>query len=459
MKKNIVIVILLAWFSRGLHAQSRPSPDRLQVSADGHFLSHANNAPFFWLGDTGWELFHRLDSGEIKQYLDNRAAKGFTVIQAVVLAEMDGLHRPNRYGQLPLVADDPLRPNEAYFKLIDSTVAWAAARGLYMALLPTWGDKVTPNWGAGPVIFDSARAYQYGKWISNRYKNNPNIIWILGGDRPAVRDTADWRPIWRAMAKGLHDGATHTCLIAYHPWGGSNSTSQWIHQEPWLNINMFQSGHGAGHDVPCWELVTRDRQLTPAKPTLDAEPNYEDHPVSPWPKWNTDSGYFRAYDVRKQLYRSVFAGACGVTYGHHAVWQFMSAREEAINYPDRGWINAMDRPGAFQAGYLRRLMDHYPGVNQVPGNDWILTANGIKGNYQQACHSKDGRVAMVYEPVGQPITISLQQLHWQQTKATWFDPRTGSSQAAPPAGNTPALTFTPPTTGIENDWVLILERL
>ena len=108
---------------------------------------------------------------------------------------------------------------------------------------------------------------------------------------------------------------------------------------------MFQSGHGGGHDVACWNLARRDFEYTPAKPTLDAEPNYEDHPVNPWPKWDIGKGYYRDYDVRKQCYRSVFAGACGVTYGHHAVWQFMNAKEATINYPDRGWINAMDRPG------------------------------------------------------------------------------------------------------------------
>ena len=129
-----------------------------------------------------------------------------------------------------------------------------------------------------------------------------------------------------------------------------------IHTEEWLHMNMFQSGHGGGHDQPVWEMVTHDRNTSPAKPTMDAEPNYEDHPVNSWPSWDPANGYFRAYDVRKQIYRSVFAGACGVSYGHRAVWQFLSSREEKINYADRYWTEAIDRPSAFQAGYLRRLM-------------------------------------------------------------------------------------------------------
>ena len=92
-----------------------------------------------------------------------------------------------------------------------------------------------------------------------------------------------------------------------------------------------------------------------------------------------------ANDVCKQCYRSVFAGACGVTYGHHAIGQFMSAREEAINYPDRGWINAMDRPGATQVGYQKNLIASRPLLNRVPDNTIILKGQGEKAEQMEAC--------------------------------------------------------------------------
>ncbi|RFM26409.1 glycoside hydrolase family 140 protein [Deminuibacter soli] len=453
-KMGLLLCFVLTAFKIG----AQPLTDRLKVSTNGHYLQHTNGQAFFWLGDTGWELFHRLDAAEIKQYLDNRAAKGFNVIQAVALAEFNGLRKPNRYNQLPLVNENPATPNPAYFALIDSTVKWSQQRGLYLALLPAWGDKVTPHWGDGPVVFDSINAYTYGRWLGNRYKNNTNIIWILGGDRPAVKDSNDWRPIWRAMAKGILDGTANQCLIAYHPWGGSNSTSQWIHKESWLDVNMFQSGHGGGHDVPCWELVARDRQLTPAKPTLDAEPNYEDHPVNPWPKWNPDNGYYRDYDVRKQLYRSVFAGACGVTYGHHAVWQFMSAREEAVNYPDRGWMNAMDRPGAVQAGYLRRLMESHTQLNRIPDSSLLLTPNGRGGEHMEACRDEAGTYAMVYLPIGRKIAVNTQSIKSAQLSCAWFNPRTAQTQAAGTMPNTGTVTIEPPVTGVGYDWVLVIKQ-
>jgi len=455
---RLFLSLIIAFvFNCNVSAQSLFTHGRLHISENGHYLQFEDGTPFFWLGDTGWELFHRLTLAEIKQYQDNRSAKGFTVIQAVALAENDGLRMPNQYGEMPFKNLDPTQPNEKYFRVIDSAVHMAYRRNLFIGLLPTWGDKVTKLWGEGPVVFDSVNAYVYGKWIANRYKNDPNIIWILGGDRPAVNDSSDWRPVWRAMARGIIDATNHHCIISYHPWGGSNSTSQWIRNEPWLDINMFQSGHGSGHDADCWDLVHRDFNYKPAKPTLDAEPNYEDHPVNPWPKWNVDNGYFRAYDVRKQCYRSVFAGGCGVTYGHHAVWQFMNAKVEAINYPDRGWINAMDRPGAFQVGYLRKLMESRPLLERVPDNSIIVSGQGEKGEHMEAFRAADKSYLMVYMPVGKTISISTANLEGA-INGWWFNPRDGKSVGINHLQKTDVMEFTSPTTGVQNDWVLVLDQ-
>lgn len=224
-RRYAACIIITFVFGTHVLGQSLFKHGRLKVTGNGHYLQFTDGTPFFLLGDTGWELFHRLTLGEIKQYLDNRAAKGFTVIQAVALAEFDGLRKPNQYGELPFKNLDPSKPNDKYFKVIDSTIHMARQRNLFVGLLPTWGDKVTKLWGEGPVVFDSVTAYTYGKWIGNRYKKEPNIIWILGGDRPALSDSADWRPVWRAMAKGIIEATQHQCIITYHPWGGSNSTS------------------------------------------------------------------------------------------------------------------------------------------------------------------------------------------------------------------------------------------
>ena len=82
----------------------------LRVSENHRFLVTTDGRPFFWLGDTAWELFHRLNREEAAVYLADRAGKGFTVIQAVALAELDGLSTPNASGRGPLHDHDPTRP-------------------------------------------------------------------------------------------------------------------------------------------------------------------------------------------------------------------------------------------------------------------------------------------------------------------------------------------------------------
>jgi hypothetical protein len=429
---------------------------RIQVHLDARFLMTATGMPFFWLADTAWELFHRLTRDEARRYLANRAQKSFTVIQAVILAEFDGLRAPTPDGLLPLEDGDPTRPNEAYFAHVDEVIRMAAGYGLYIGLLPTWGDKVTPMWGAGPAVFDEENARVYGEFLGRRYAEDTNIIWILGGDRPAVHVGQDWRPLWRAMAAGIKEGAGGQPLITYHPPGGLHrSTSVHLHEEEWLDFNMIQSGHGGGHDVPVWEAIARDYALAPTRPTVDAEPNYEDHPVSPWPSWDPANGYFLDDDVRRQSYRSVFAGGCGVTYGHHSIWQFCSTRYTPVNHPNRYWWEAMDRPGAAQMVHLRQLMESRPYFSRIPDDSLIRSENGAGGEHLTATRDRDGRYAMVYFPDAvRSATIDLSQISGP-LKAWWYDTHTGLSQQIGEFPNAGEQRFTTPLEW--HDWVLVLD--
>ena len=117
----------------------------------------------------------------------------------LALAELDGLNDPNPYGQKPLVNNDPTQPNDAYFQHVDWIVSKANSLGIYVGFLPTWGDKWNQKWGVGPEVFTPANARAYGEWLGRRYADDSNIIWILGGDRPA--ETNSHKEITRAMAR------------------------------------------------------------------------------------------------------------------------------------------------------------------------------------------------------------------------------------------------------------------
>ena len=180
-------LILTVGLSLTAHTRAAADLPLLRVSDNHRFLVTADGAPFFWLGDTAWELFHRATREDAERYLRNRADRRFTVVQAVALAEFDGLHVPNAYGERPLRDDDPTQPNEAYFAHVDWIVARANELGLYVGFLPTWGDKWNKKWGIGPEIFTPANAETYGAWLGARYRA-AGLIWILGGDRPVESD-------------------------------------------------------------------------------------------------------------------------------------------------------------------------------------------------------------------------------------------------------------------------------
>jgi hypothetical protein len=302
---------------------------------------------------------------------------------------------------------------------------------------------LTAPWGEGPRIFDlenldSARAYCC--WLGSRYARFNHLVWVLGGDRPArlAGDEAlfpvkngvdagfpsdmDWTPIWRAMASGLKESGAKQ-LIAYHPQGGTQSSSVFLHEESWLDLNAIQSGHGGGHDVPVWESVSRDYQLTPPKPTFDAEPNYEDSPVSPWPVWDPATGFFDDFDVRKQIYRSIFAGGCGAVYGNHCVWQFASDRYEPVLEVRFDWKQALIQPGAEGILHLRALLESVDFLEMYPQQSRLLSEHGARGSHARAMGSDS--VSLIYVPDGRTIEVDL---GWAQGKSVLvgeFDPRNG----------------------------------
>nr|MDQ3010992.1 DUF4038 domain-containing protein [Acidobacteriota bacterium] len=349
MKRIVQLLLALgltfAVFDHSPSAQQRVQ--RLKVSDNHRFLVQANGSPFFYLGDTAWELFHRLNREEADRYLKNRASKGFTVIQAVALAELDGLNDPNAYGHRPLVDNDPVKPdvkdgaNNDYWDHVDYIVKRAESMGLYIGFLPTWGDKWNKKWGVGPEVFNVQNAGVYGEWLGQRYKDAPNIIWILGGDRPVENDVQ--KEIIRLMALGLRKGDGGAHLMTLHPTGGQGS-SEIFHNDDWLDFNMRQNGHTPEFN-PRYEQTRADYDRTPIKPVLDGEPIYEDHPVSFKAK---EFGHSVAADVRRPLYWNLFTGACGHTYGHHSVWQMAQAGRNPVNNPLLPWQQAMDQPRAAQ---------------------------------------------------------------------------------------------------------------
>lgn len=454
MLKNALIWGITLLGTTSLLAQ--PMPTRLHVSADGHTLATEAGAPFFWLGDTAWNYFARLSQSEAKQYLDDRVAKGFTGIQAHILPWT--LQTRHVHGQTAFLNGDFDQPNEAYWQHVDTLMRMATERGFYVAVLPVWCRTYTEpapkgTDGSNVVLTDSAKAYRYGRFLGNRYRANTNLIWVLGGDRRPTR-----HGVYRQLAKGLTetyaDGNPDQILLTYHPPGGTfrppaTSTGEFYHQEPWMDFNMIQSGHAL--ENRSYQRIAEDYVRQPVKPTFDAEPCYEQHSI----KHDFKNGHFISWHVRRRAYWSVLAGAFGFTYGGNGIWQM--DKPDDLMEPDHFshfWYDALDHEGATQMKHLRTLIETLGVDRLVPDSTRLRSAAGTVDDRVQV--ARDHAFLVAYITDGHAISLDLSRLAGKRLSGFWFDPRTGGRQAIGKLTRQTNRSFTPPTTGPEQDWVLVV---
>lgn len=457
---GLVLLVWLGFLIRTGSAQETPrsgpswdmSHGPLKVSSNGRFLVHEDGTPFFYLGDTAWELFHRLNREDAERYLENRRGKGFTVIQAVCLAELDGLNTPNPYGDLPLTNNDPATPATTpgndpgdatqydYWDHVDYIVERARAKGIYIGMLPTWGSHVVSG------VLNAGNAEAYGRFLGQRYAGKP-ILWILGGDRSA----SGYEAVWRALAKGIAIGVSGSedyskVLMTFHPPGGGSSAS-WFHNDAWLDFNMLQTGHCYNDS---YSMIVREYNRTPVKPVMDGEPMYEDHPIC----FNTSNGYATDVEVRRYAYWDLFAGAHGHTYGCHNIWQMYAPGRSPISWARKYWYDSLDLPGAWDMMHLRNLILSRPFLSRVP--DQSIVADAYTGNDHLRATRGDG-YAFVYTPTGWNFTVNLGKISGTTVRAYWWNPRDGSSTVIGDYANSGTQGFTPPSSGTGNDWVLVLD--
>ena len=436
---------------------SKMNLPKLKVSEDARSLVTEKGDLFFYLADTAWELFHRLTLDEPRIYLEDRARKGFNISQAVALGEINGLTTPTPNGHLPLKDLDPTKPLEPYWAHVDQVIDMANDLGLYIAFLPTWGEKwqSTPvGWG-GVSIFNPDNARLFGRWLGKRYRDK-GIIWVLGGDRPVTDSTEG--EIIRQMAHGLAEGDAGNNLMTFHPPGGQSS-SKYVHAESWLDFHMQQTGHDRGRES--YKIMAHDWELQPPRPFVNGEPVYEAHPNA---FKQGLAGWSNHHDVRRELYWSICEGAAGFAYGVHSIWQFYDETREGVNAPRATWKKSLDLPGSTQMQVGAALAHSRPFLNREPAWQHLKPRNGIPGMpptaTARACRDKDGSWAFIYLPIGQSIRIDLAAMVSGLPTVTWIDPRTGKGQP----GELPSYTdpsdvfFTPPHIDDPADWILVLDR-
>lgn len=458
---KIYFTIALVFATIISNAQLQP----LKISANIRYFQTADGKPFFWLGDTGWLLFVKCKREEATQYLDDRKQKGFNVIQVMLVHDINlGV---NAYGDSALHNKNVALPNTTpgksfsnkaaydFWDNVDYVIDEAAKRGIYMALVPVWGGNIKH--------VSEVQAKQYATFLANRYKNKSNIIWLNGGDIKGTDGLTAWNMIGNTLRS-----IDKNHLITFHP-RGRNSSSTWFHNSPWLDFNMFQSGHRSyaqdtsanetlhyGEDN--WRYVTDDYKLKPVKPTFDGEPSYEDIPYG---LHRSTEPYWQDFEIRRYAYWSVFAGGCGFTYGHNSVMQFYTPGDSGISFfPKIKWQDGLNAPGAGQMQHLKKLLLSKSYLDRIPDQTMVVD-NGEK--YDRVLATRGKNYALFYVYNGKDFKVDMNKIGFDFCTFYWFNPVNGERQIFYPVnypdGKMGVRIFNPPGEKINgNDWVLIINK-
>lgn len=374
-----------------------------KISSNGRFFVDDQGSPFFWLGDTAWPLFTQYSRQEAEAYLENRAARGFTVIQGV-LGWFGGSDKdtssisPNYQGEFPWLKKNPAHPNPAFFEHVDHLLSFAQNLGLTLAILPAWGNFVTDL-----GLLNDENAHKYGSWLGRRYRDRPNIIWINGGDcLPHGFET-----VFDALGDGLKAGSDGKHLITFHPCH-LHSSSQFFNDRAWLDFHMIQSWTD-WHKV--YESVLSDTLMTPIRPVVLGEGAYENGP-------EYARGPITPLIVRRQAWWAFMAGGFS-TYGQNMLWRV-----------EPGWTGTFDTPGAEQMGIFRQILGNLSWWQRLP--DQTILEEGASGGETQnvAVRSIDGDWMMVYLSSRCHVLVRLEKLSSPKAIAIWINPATGDELEA-----------------------------
>lgn len=434
----------------------------LRVSDNHRYLVHENGTPFFWLGETGWLMPERLNRDEVAYYLSRCAKAGYNVVQ---VQTVNGVPAYNVYGQLshPSGYDftDIDRPGVyGYWDHMDYIIRTAERNGIYIGMVCIWGGLVK----GGQMSVEEA--VKYGTFLANRYKESPNIVWIIGGDIQGYIKTE----VWEALARTIRSiDSTH--LMTFHPRGRTCS-SQFFPDAEWLDFHMFQSGHRrygqrmGNKDYPIpdsteedsWRYVEQSLSVVPLKPVLDGEPSYENIPQGlhhdTEPRW-------QAADVRRYAYWSVFAGACGHTYGCNDIMQFYRPGYPPAYFADTPWWEALDFPGFNQMQHLKRLMLTFPYEGRVPDEGRAVApsedgqADFLLSKYGRLVATRGADYLLVYNYIGRPMTVNLTAISGKRKRAWWYSPVTGEYIYIGEYKDGTVI-FTPSVSGVGEDIVLVV---
>jgi hypothetical protein len=415
------------------------------------------------VGDSPHSLIGRMSKSDAEFYMANRQRHGINTLWVELLCNnktacnADG----TTFDRIPpfTAPGDISTPNPVYFQRVDDMLRIAAAHGITLLL-----DAVeTDGWLATFKANGEEKAAAFGRYLGDRYKDFPNIIWMYGNDFQTWENPAD-DAVVLAVAKGIRStdpNHIHTTELNYHT-SGSLDDARW---QQLIELD------GAYTYYPTYAQVLKEYNRPNFKPVFMVEANYEfEHNTKP------DRG--TPANLRRQEYWTMLSGATGQLYGSAFTWRLPSGwlsnwRLRLSTGRLFGWRSSLDTPGVIQLGYMKKLFAPRQWYDLIPDQEHTVVTDGYgtrapfgtgavtTDDYATAARTSDGALVIAYMPTTRAITVDMSKLSRPAT-ARWYDPTIGEyiTVDGSPLANKGTRQFTPPGKNHDGDgdWVLVLER-
>jgi hypothetical protein len=421
-------------------AGNAASPDSfavpVEVSSDHRVLVDQHGKPFMMVGDSPQCLSASLSTDDMEFFFSDRQAHGFNTAWVNLLcgSYTRGRDDASTYdGIKPFLKDGDLAsPNPDYFARIDTMVGLAARHGITLLLDPaetgSFRDLLKNN-GA-----DKSRAY--GTFLGQRYKQDRNIIWMLGNDYQNDQ-WSTYDPFEKALSDGIRnaDPAKLQTIELNFFLSTSYDDTTW---PPLIDIASAYTYY------PTYDAVLKAYNTKPTQPVFMVESNYEYENNSGGPATTDET-------LRRQEYWTMLSGATGQLYGNGYTWGFN----------DKDWKKHLDTKAVGEIGLMAKLFASGPWQDLVPDQNHRFLTNGIgtyasdgdvlDNDYATAALTPDGTFGVVYVPTDRTVSIDQSRLAAGVT-ALWFDPADGSLQRAASPFKTPGKN-----SAGDQDWVLVFQ--
>jgi hypothetical protein len=440
------------------------SPQMVSLTGTGQFMTldptktylfnTFTHMPVFITGEQAFELALNLASNsDIDLYLSTRHSQGFNFIWMGATDRAYVLNYPdNALGDPPFTdMSAPFRGmKEAYFAHLDYVIQRAAAYGMEVLLNvafvgsgPTYCFDST-GWCLELQAASTSDLKAFGAYLGSRYKNFPNIIWMLGGDL----DLTDY-PTLRDKMQAILDGIkstdkNHLVTVENEPPHAASSQDLWP-AHTW-DLNFFY------HDPPDM-----------AKDTNAAYSRSDSLPIFLGEgKVDNEKG---ASDLilRTQNYQAVLGGSTlGFVYASSIIWPFgfNPTNVGLQKLPGQTWQNQLTAPGSIASEHLGQLMRSREFWKMVPDVSHTVVTEGYGSGDQitVTARSRDGLTIISYIPNGNAATLQVDMSKISsargKAKGWWFNPKTGVATLISTFANSGLRSFTPPDS---DDWVLVID--